>query len=741
MGWIAVVTTLVRGAFEPGAPFRKPWSIAADPEGNLFVSDFEDRCIRKVLPSGEVVTFVGASRKPPSSGVDVYEIPEVVSDEVGALFFADLQQNRIGRIDTRTGKVSILVEEGRAGFSDFSPQGISPTVCILDKAGNLVVSDGGHHRLLQVTPEGTITTLVGREPGQEGGGGLRFPGALAQDANGNLYVADSGNRRICRVSPQGTIETLAGVDERNILSPGAFVDGRGEEARFGEISALVADQEGYLLVADAQNNRIRMVSPEGVVTTWAGGEGVGIADGPREAARFNRPVGLALEPSGVLCVLDHDQDGSPLVRRIARDGMVSTLPKETTVISSRTGLPIFPRLRYERGTYHLLGPAGDVPIQSFPTPEIPSGIGFERPTNLALDAHGNLYVVDDGKRIGKVSPQGEVTMLSANPPGYRDGPLATARFESIGAIAIDPQGNLCVTDSHRIRKVDTDGIVTTLAGSGERGYEDGPAMLAKFAWPMALAIDSEGMVFVSDQSDRIRKISPQGDVNRVAGSFVGYRDGTADQARFHRPRALAVDIHGNLLVADERNERIRLITPDGRVETLAGDRWGFQDGTGREALFQYPVGIACDQRGAIYVVDQGNMAIRKLMLIPAEQEPDSAAQEEVPQLPIKLNRWEDMLGRRIVAAAKLPDGTIRLTFEETMVEFESADPQLFIAFYADRWHREEMIELPTLVGRTIVKLVVPYAEYAQSVSVGFFFEDGSKVWLEAELHHDGVRIT
>lgn len=741
VGWSAVVTTLVRGAFEPGAPFRKPWGIAADPEGNLFVSDFEDRCIRKVLPSGEVVTFIGASRQLPSSGLEDYEIPVVVSDEAGTLFFVDLQQNRIGCIDTRTGKVSILAEEGKAGFGGIAPQGISPIACILDKAGNLLVSDGGHHRLLRVTPEGIITTVVGREPGQDGDGGLRFPGAVAQDAHGNLYVADSGNRRIRRVSPQGTIETIAGVDERNILSPGSFVDGKGEEARFGEIAALVADQEGYLFVADTQNNRIRKVSPEGIVSTWAGGEGAGIADGARDAARFNRPAGLALEPTGALYVLDHDQDGSPLVRRVARDGTVSTLPKDTTVVSSHTGLPIFPRLRYERGTYRLLGPAGDVPIQSFPTSEGPSGKGFERPTYLALDADGNLYVVDDGKRIGKVSPQGEVTMLSDNPPGYRDGPLATARFESIGAIAIDPQGNLYVTDSYRVRRIDADGTVTTVAGSGESGYQDGPGMLAKFEWLRALAVDSEGTVFVSDFSDRIRKISPQGDVSRVAGSFEGYGDGAADQSRFHGPCALAFDVHGNLLVADERNERIRLITPDGRVETLAGERWGFRDGAGREALFHSPTGIACDQNGAIYVVDRGNMAIRKLMLIPTEQEPESEAQEEVLLLPKRLNRWEEMLGRRIVAVAELSDGTIRLTFEDAMIEFESADPQLFIAFYADRWHREEMVELPTLVGRTIVKLVVPYAEYAQSVSVGFFFEDGSKVWLEAELHYDGVRIT
>ena len=187
--------------------------------------------------------------------------------------------------------------------------------------------------------------------------------------------------------------------------------------------------------------------------------------------------------------------------------------------------------------------------------------------------------------------------------GYADGPGARARFSDPFAVAIDGKGALYVADAgetNRIRRIGPDGRATTLPGS--------------FDTPSGLVVDKAGDVIVADTgANAIRKISPDGVVTTLAGDgTAGFRDGPAGQARFNGPIGVAADAKGNVYVADTYNDRIRLITPDGQVQTLAGAAPGFADGRGAAAAFDTPCGLALDRTGALLIADTGNDAIRRL---------------------------------------------------------------------------------------------------------------------------------
>ena len=198
---------------------------------------------------------------------------------------------------------------------------------------------------------------------------------------------------------------------------------------------------------------------------------------------------------------------------------------------------------------------------------------FAYPTGLAFDARGNLYVGADmvDHSVRKITPAGEVVALAGDLEGYADGPAADARFRSPRGLAIDSAGNVYVADSgnNRIRKIDTTGTVSTVAG-GWSGYKDGPAAEAQFNSPWDVAIDPAGDLLVADMgNNRIRRLTPQGVVSTIAGSGSGDSDGPALQAEFSRPAALAPDRHGNLFVVDRDNGSVRKIGQDGAVSTVA----------------------------------------------------------------------------------------------------------------------------------------------------------------------------
>ena len=268
-------------------------------------------------------------------------------------------------------------------------------------------------------------------------------------------------------------------------------------------------------------------------------------------------------------------------------------------------------------------PAGVVTTFAGSTAGHANGTGaaaqFDVPWGLAFDASGNLYVADlSNHRIRKVTPAGVVsTIAGSGTAGFADENIGTnAQFDNPSAVAVDALGNVYVADydNHRIRKVTPAGVVTTLAGSGTAGFvDDNIGSDAQFNNPSAVAVDASGNVYVADaNNNRIRKVTPAGGVTTLAGGTLGFADGTGTDAKFYNPMGLAIDASGNLYVADNGTDRIRKVTSAGVVTTLVGGTRGYVDGTGTAAQFYSPRGMAVDSLGNIYVVDASNDRVRKI---------------------------------------------------------------------------------------------------------------------------------
>ena len=467
----------------------------------------------------------------------------------------------------------------------YEPSGVA-----VDAAGNVYVADTGNHTIRKITSEGVVSTLAG-SAGPSGsadgtGTAARFDGpvGVAVDTAGNVYVADTHNCTIRKITPDGVVSTMAGSAGQH-----GSADGTGGSARFYYPESVAVDTAGTVYVADTQNHTIRKITSEGVVSTLAGSAGEwGSADGTGAVARFGRPTGAAVDTAGNVYVADNSYS---TIRKITSEGVVTTLAGSAGQHGSADGAGAAARFRY--------------------------------PAGMAVDAAGNVYVADThNDTIRKIMSGGVVTTLagSAGEVGIADGAGAVARFYVPIGVAVDTAGNVYVADSynHTIRKITPVGMVSTLAGSaGQVGSTDGTGAAARFRHPVGVAVDAGGNVYVADTWNyTIRKITSDGVVSTLAGSAgqSGSADGTGATARFGRPHGVAVDAAGNLYVADTYSHTIRRITTDGAVSTLAGSAGeiGSADGTGAAARFYYPYGVAVDAVGNVYVADTGNHTIRKV---------------------------------------------------------------------------------------------------------------------------------
>jgi DNA-binding beta-propeller fold protein YncE len=209
------------------------------------------------------------------------------------------------------------------------------------------------------------------------------------------------------------------------------------------------------------------------------------------------------------------------------------------------------------------------------------------------------------------------TLAGSGIAGFADGVGAAAQFYHPLGVAVDGEGSFIIADSgnDRVRKITPDGTVSTLAGGESAGFADGAGAAAQFNHPLGVAVDGEGSIIITDQGNhRLRKITRDGTVSTLAGSGSrGFEDGAGTAAQFNRPDGVAVDGEGSIIITDEDNHCVRKITPDGTVSTLAGSgNEGFADGAGAAAQFCCPVGVAVDGEGSIIIADAGNQRVRKI---------------------------------------------------------------------------------------------------------------------------------
>lgn len=319
--------------------------------------------------------------------------------------------------------------------------------------------------------------------------------------------------------------TLAG-------SPGhhGSADGTNDTALFFDPTSVAVDSAGNVYVADTHQSLIRKVTPDGVVTTLAGGT-AGSADGTNDTAQFGGPTGVAVDSAGNVYVADH---GNHTIRKVTPEGVVTTLAGLAGYSGSADGTNSTARFYY--------------------------------PSGVAVDDVGNVYVADtENFTIRKVTPAGVVTTVAglAHSSGSADGTGSDARFNYPKDVAVDSGGNVYVADYYNdtIRKIAPGNVVTTLAGlAGNIGSTDGTGNAARFHYPSGVAVDSFGNVYVADANNHtIRRATPDGEVTTLAGKAggAGGADGTGSAARFYYPSGVALDSVGNVYVADHDNYTIR----------------------------------------------------------------------------------------------------------------------------------------------------------------------------------------
>lgn len=542
------VVSRLAGADVPGfvdgagnvARFLVPTAVAVDAGGNVYVADSGNHAVRRISAGGVVTTLAGGGfgfADGTGAAARFTLVTGIAVDGAGNVYVQDELNNSVrkisaaGVVTTVAGRFPDGTVSGACCLA--SPGSYWQTWVAVDVVGNLYSAPlvDQNRVIRKITPAG-VQTDVYAPVGDEARAFNPF--AIAVDADGTVYATDYYTNRIHRVSPAGTATTLAGgavqsagiaVGGGNLFvasggtairkitaagevstfagRTGGFADGAGKNVRFERPTSVAVDAAGNVLVADMGNDAIRRISATGAVTTFAGGVTGGLADGSGAAARFNAPSGIALDSSGNAYVAD---SGNNAIRKISPSGVVSTLAGGVTA-------------GFADGTARAAR--------------------FNSPSGVAVDREGNVYVSDVGNAsIRKVTPAGVVSTVAGTGRVTGIEQLKTQDFDGVRAIAVEPNGTVSFGASC------LNGIYTRFHPCLRNVMSDGKSSRREqpfsFAIRSGLAFDSQSALYSTVAFDRkILKLTPAGVETEVA--MV---------TRFNQLEGIAVDLNGNLVVAD-----------------------------------------------------------------------------------------------------------------------------------------------------------------------------------------------
>ncbi len=500
------------------------------------------------------------------------------------------------QIETVAGSNSIG-DNGPAGLASLAD---AEGVCA-DAAGNIYVADGVNNRVRKIDILGTITTIAGNgTAGSAGDGGpatqaqLQQPYGITVDPAGNLYIADLGNNRIRKVSPNGIITTFPST---SLNAP----------------RNVALDAAGNVYIAEFGGNRILRVDSKGGVTVVAG---IGVAgfdaeSAPATATRINAPAGMFIDSSGTLYFAD---SGNSRIRKVVAGILTTVLGG----ISDNTSNPA----QLYLPTAVVVDPAGDLwvadsgnqRVRKLSQSTITSVAG--NGTDLAFDPAGNVLEVDGGF-LQRLMPNNTlVTIVGEVSFNFHGdgGPATSAALNEPIGVTVDTGGNLWIADlgNYRVRKVTSNGFISTVAGGNITDALQGPA---------AVTLDSAGTLYIADRPNcQIRRLPVNGTLQMFAGTGTPGNagdGGPAVLAQLYNPSGLTIDGFGNLIVSDTANSRVREIQPSGYIASFAGTNVQGYSGNFSSALsaqFTVPTGLCTGPDGVVYIVDTGNHMLRRVSL-------------------------------------------------------------------------------------------------------------------------------
>jgi sugar lactone lactonase YvrE len=587
------------GRAATAASLDTPTGVAFATDGALLIADYQHHRIRRIDPaSGVITTIAGTLQGVGGDGAtpDVAELKGPVRvrlTKAGDVLIVEREGNRIRRIRKDNGLVdTVPVGANIPGFALNLPNDVAE-----DSQGNLYVADMMNHRVWQVSTLGVTTPFAGNgtpafsgEGSSAVGASLQFPSCVAVGPGDVVYICDKANHRIRKVQG-GIITTVAGTGVAGFSGDGVATAVALKEPEDIAISG------GILYFSDQENNRIRQINlGNNALTTLAGTgpSGFGGENVPGASSTLASPMGLAIASDGRIVFAERD---AHRVRALG-GGNLTTLAGDGVNSFGGDG-----------------GPGIDAT--------------FRLVEGVAQDAAGNLFVSDSGNnRIRKVDgATGIVSTIAGNGTtvfGVDGVPATVVGLDGPSDVVVDAAGNVIFSDTrhHRVRSVGTDGNIHTVMGNGVEGFsgDGGPAASAQLASPTGLAFDTAGNLYVADFSNhRIRMIDTNGNVQTVAGDGNGGFNGDglgATATSLFNPTDVAFDAAGNMIIADMRNHRVRrLDKATGTIGTIAGT------GTARSsddfipavtANLLFPSDVAVDAEGNVLIADSGSNRIRRV---------------------------------------------------------------------------------------------------------------------------------
>ena len=630
-----------------------------DGTGNIYFTDMYNHCVRKVSPSGIITTVAGAGTAGysgdggPATSAQLYYPSGLALDGSGNIYIADEGNNRIRLVQTiGAAALSIVttspLPQGTVGVAYSQTLsangGASPytwSVASGSLPGGLTLAGGG---TISGTPTtaGSFSFTVQVKDSAAATASTTFaltitasvppsiatssplPAASAGVAYSQTLSATGGS------APYTWSVTAGSLPGGLTLSAGGTVSGTPTTA--GSYSFTIQVRDSASATATKAFTLVVVAGGSSIITTVAGTGTAGYSGdgGPATSAQLYDCYGVTLDGSGNMYIADWYNNR---IRKVSPSGIITTVAGTGTAGYSGDG-----------------GPATSAQLYD--------------PYSVAVDGSGNLFIADEfNYRVRKVSPSGTITTVAGTGVyGYSGdgGPATSAQIYFPHGIVLDGSGNLYFSDSynHRIRKVSSSGIITTVAGTGTAGYsgDGGPATSAQLNTPHGVALDGSGNLYIGDYSNnRVRKVSPSGIITSVAGTgAAGYSGdgGPATSAQLYYPDGVFMDGSGNIYIADESNHRVRKVSPSGIIATVAGNGTRGYSGDGgppTNASFTFPSAVVLDGSGNLYIADSENHRIR-------------------------LVQTAGAAALSVTTTSPLPQGTVGVAYSQTLGATGGASP-------------------------------------------------------------------